>query len=104
LFRGRSPRKINFSNSFLNKSKNKENTMLNGLRQKTVVQSGGVVAIQSSDLPCGATVEVIVLVESPPQSSPELSLTDLIGTAKGSFKTPEEADQFIRQERDSWEF
>lgn len=29
-------------------------------------------------------------------------LTDLIGSAPGSFATPEEADQFIRQERDTW--
>ncbi|WP_169616627.1 hypothetical protein [Nodosilinea sp. P-1105] len=27
------------------------------------------------------------------------SLTSLIGSAPGSFATPEEADQFIRQER-----
>lgn len=30
-------------------------------------------------------------------------LTSFIGTAKGSFTTPEEVDQFIRQERDAWE-
>ncbi len=33
----------------------------------------------------------------------ERPLTSIIGTAKGSFATPEEADQFIRQERDAWE-
>ena len=77
--------------------------MLNGLRQKTVVQPDGVVTIQSSELPSGATVEVIVLVEPQPSELPELSLTSLIGTAKGTFATPEEADRFIRQERDSWE-
>jgi antitoxin component of MazEF toxin-antitoxin module len=30
-------------------------------------------------------------------------LSSFIGSAKGSFATPEEVDQFIRQERDSWE-
>lgn len=30
-------------------------------------------------------------------------LTSFIGAAKGSFATPEEVDQFIRQERDAWE-
>ncbi len=30
-------------------------------------------------------------------------LTSFIGAAKGSFTTPEEVDQFIRQERDAWE-
>ena len=31
------------------------------------------------------------------------SLTSLIGQAQGIYKTPEEADRFIRQERDSWD-
>lgn len=31
------------------------------------------------------------------------TLTSFIGAAKGSFATPEEVDQFIRQERDAWE-
>jgi len=30
-------------------------------------------------------------------------LTSFIGAAKGSFTTPEDVDQFIRQERDAWE-
>lgn len=30
-------------------------------------------------------------------------LTNFIGSAKGSFATPEDVDQFIRQERDAWE-
>lgn len=31
-------------------------------------------------------------------------LTSLIGLAPGSFATPEEADLFIRQERDAWDY
>jgi hypothetical protein len=31
-------------------------------------------------------------------------LTSLIGSAPGSFATPDEADQFIRQERDTWDY
>ncbi|HAZ43327.1 MAG TPA: hypothetical protein DDW76_34160 [Cyanobacteria bacterium UBA11369] len=76
--------------------------MLNGLKQKAIVQPGGVVEIRSSELPAGATVEVIVLLESLSDQS-QRSLTSFIGTAKGIFATPESADQFIRQERDSWE-
>jgi hypothetical protein len=34
---------------------------------------------------------------------PPNSLTSLIGQAQGIYKTPEEADRFIRQERDSWD-
>ncbi len=37
------------------------------------------------------------------QVSTSEPLTSIIGTAKGSFTTPEEADQFIRQERDAWD-
>ena len=76
--------------------------MLNKLKQKAIVQPGGVVEIRSSELPAGATVEVIVLLESLSDES-QTSLTSFIGTAKGIFATPESADQFIRQERDSWE-
>lgn len=36
-------------------------------------------------------------------SADDTPLTSLIGTAPGSFATPEEADQFIRQERDEWD-
>jgi hypothetical protein len=31
-------------------------------------------------------------------------LTSLIGSAPGSFATPDDADQFIRQERDTWDY
>lgn len=30
-------------------------------------------------------------------------LTSIIGTGRGSFATPEEADRFIRGERDAWD-
>jgi hypothetical protein len=48
--------------------------MLSELRQKAVVQTGGVVAIQSLELPAGKTVEVIILVESVPyETTPTLT-------------------------------
>lgn len=37
------------------------------------------------------------------ESSSSAPLISIIGTAQGSFATPEEADQFIRQERDAWD-
>ncbi|MEH1904683.1 MAG: hypothetical protein V7L04_25585 [Nostoc sp.] len=77
--------------------------MLNGLRQQAIVKPGGVVEISSPELPAGVTVEVIVLIESPPKYS-EKPLTSFIGSARGSFATTEEVDNFIRQERDAWEF
>ena len=76
--------------------------MLNELKQKAIVQPGGIIEIRSPELPIGATVEVIVLLNSPPNNF-DKSLTSFIGAAKGNFATPEEVDQFIRQERDTWE-
>jgi hypothetical protein len=38
--------------------------MLNGLRQTTVVKPGGVIEVQSAELPVGTTVDVIVLINS----------------------------------------
>lgn len=37
--------------------------MISGIREKTVVKEGGKIEISSPDLPDGAQVEVIVLVE-----------------------------------------
>jgi len=38
------------------------------------------------------------------QTVDSMPLTSFIGAAPGSFANPEEADQFIRQERDAWDF
>lgn len=70
--------------------------MLNEIQQKVIVQPGGVVELQSPELPEGATVEIIVLLEP----KPETSLTRFIGAAKGNFANAAEVDQFIRQGRD----
>jgi hypothetical protein len=76
--------------------------MFSGLRQKVVVQPGSVIEIHSSELPVGATVEVIVLLE--PQAQPaSQGLSRFIGAAQGNFATPAEVDQFIRLERESGE-
>ena len=40
------------------------------------------------------------LLETLRADANDLPLTSLIGSAPGSFATPEEADRFIRQERD----
>lgn len=44
--------------------------------------------------------EDLILVEPTAQSSAGLSR--LIGMGKGGFATSEDADQFVRDERDSW--
>jgi hypothetical protein len=79
------------------------NEMLNELRQRAVVQAGGVVSIQSPELSAGTAVEVVILIEPEKTIATEQTLTQLIGAAKGNFATPEAVDQFIRQERDTWD-
>ncbi|MGB3614757.1 MAG: hypothetical protein WBA10_13270 [Elainellaceae cyanobacterium] len=80
--------------------------MLNGIKQQAIVKPGGVIELISPELPEGAIVEVIVLV----QPGGEIAkgslppLTSFIGAASGNFATPEEADRFIRQERDTWDY
>lgn len=79
--------------------------MLNAIRQQAIVKPGGVIELTLPELPEGMLVEIIVLIENSDQlaqASP--SLTNLIGTAPGSFATPEEADQFIREQRDEWDY
>ncbi len=80
--------------------------MLNAIKQQTIVKPGGIIELTSLELPEGAIVEVIVLFQDSGELVKETarSLTSLIGTAPGSFATPEEADQFIRQERDAWDY
>ncbi|HEC84228.1 MAG: hypothetical protein DRR19_06960 [Candidatus Parabeggiatoa sp. nov. 1] len=46
--------------------------MINGIRQKTTVAKGGKIEVLSPELPIGATVEVIILIEpSPPETKTE---------------------------------
>jgi hypothetical protein len=74
--------------------------MNQALRQKAVVKPGGIIEINSPELLPGTTVDVIVIVETLPQK--RRSLRSMIGSGKGSFASPKEADEFICRERDSW--
>lgn len=79
--------------------------MIQTVKAKATVQPGGLVEVHSDELPEGAVVEVIVLVEEKTEESikPLENLTDFIGAAKGSFSSVAEIDAYIRQERDSWD-
>jgi len=70
------------------------------IRQKAIVKPGGVINIQSSELPVGTEVDVIIIVER--VTKKKESLRSIIGTGKGCFATPQEADDFISRERDAW--
>ena len=78
--------------------------MTHAIKKQVTIKPGGVVEFQHPDLPAGAVVEVIVLVElvEKPADEPP-SLTSLIGSTKGLFGSAEEADAYLRQERDSWD-
>ncbi len=65
-----------------------------GVRQAILKQIG------DSPLPVSPE-ELESEISCPPLSGP---LTRFIGAAKGNYKSVEEIDQFIREERDSWKF
>jgi hypothetical protein len=75
--------------------------MVAALKQRVTIQPGGLIEVRSSELTPGAQAEVIVLVDS---SSGELQpLASFIGSGKGCYSSIEDADAFIRSERDAWD-
>ncbi len=100
--------------------------MIQTVKARAIVKPGGFIEVHSDELPEGATVEVIVLVEEPEEpEKPLKELIDFIGAAnpndseddepkglsrfigvmkgKGSFNSTADIDEYIRQERDSWD-
>lgn len=77
--------------------------MLNAIKQEITVLPNGVVPFRSAELQAGSRVEVIVILKEKPPRSQKKNLLSFMGKGKGAFATPEEADTFIRQERDRWE-
>lgn len=79
--------------------------MQSALRMETTVLPGHRLEISAPELPEGAKVEVIVVLPEQP-IRPRLSMLEFLATLPPGpllFKTPEEADQYLREERDSWE-
>lgn len=73
------------------------------ITQEMVVQKPNMVEIHSPLLKRGAHVKIIVVVEEEMGSNePKKKLSDMIGKGKGCYTTLEEADTFIRKERDKW--
>jgi len=71
------------------------------LRKRVTIQPGGRIELQSPELPDGAEADVVVVVS--PTPTRKRSLVEFIGAGKGLFKSAEEVDAYIREERDSWE-
>jgi len=67
------------------------------VRRRVLIGPGGIIRIQSDELPAGAEADVIVHVRSRPQPGRYASL---FGSGRGTFTTPDEADAFLRRERD----
>jgi hypothetical protein len=75
------------------------------LRLETTVLPGHRLEISSPELPEGAKVEVIVVLPVTPSPRRQSMLEFLATLPPGLllFPTPEEANRYIQEERDSWE-
>ena len=73
--------------------------MVAPIRQRVVIQPGGVIEIRSPDLPVGSQADVIVLVRDRAAASP-ISWANFIGCGHGAFKSAGEVDAHIREVRD----
>ena len=72
---------------------------------ETTILPGHRLEISAPELPDGATVQVIVLLPEAPVLA-QLSMLEFLKTLPPRpllFATPADADQYIREERDSWE-
>ena len=76
--------------------------MQTALRMRTKVLPGGRVEFVSPELEAGQTVEVVVLRSSPAERR---SAVDILAEAPGQrlFKTAKEVDDYIKEERASWD-
>ena len=76
--------------------------MQKALRFKTTVQPGGKIEILSPELQVGQMVAIIVMPSTP---TPRRSAIDILEEAPGQrlFKTAKEVDNYIEEERASWD-
>jgi hypothetical protein len=74
------------------------------LHLSTKVLPGNKIEISAPELPVGKTVEVFVILKST-SSRTRRSAIELLDELPGQrlFKTPEEADQYLHEERSAWE-
>ena len=76
--------------------------MQKALHIRTTVQPGGRVEVASPELEAGQTVDVVVTRSS---SNKRRSVVDILAEAPGHrlFKTAKEVDDYIKEERASWD-
>jgi len=75
--------------------------MLQAIKKDLKVLPGGIVQLYLKDVKPNTTVSVSAVIETKEQ--PTIKLQDMIGKGKGVFKSREEADRCIRNEREAWD-
>ena len=73
------------------------------LHLKTTVLPGGRIEIVDQELPVGESVDVVV--RHSPESPRRSSAIDILAEAPGQrvFKTAEEVESYLKEERKSWD-
>jgi len=74
------------------------------IEREAVVGPDGTIEIQAPELAPGQKVKVIVEVEGTPPTGGR-HVIDIVENLPGhrQFRTAEEVDEYIREERDSWD-
>lgn len=77
--------------------------MLTATKTTATVQDGGRIEVHAPEIPTGQTVEVIIL--STNGAPRKRSVLDILAECPGGqlFKTADEVDRYIREERDAWD-
>ncbi len=74
--------------------------MLTAIKENVEVLDGGILQLHSSNLKPHTMVSVSAILETKEPSL--INLSEMIGTGKGLFKSVDEVDGFIRNEREEW--
>jgi len=77
--------------------------MARTLQVKTTVLPGHRIEIESPELPEGQSATVLIVLNG--HETPKRPFWEVIGNYAGGrlFRTAEEVDAYLREERDSWE-
>jgi len=75
--------------------------MLHAVRERVIVQPDGTIEIRSPELPPpGTCADVVVVFDLSEEEEPGPPLTSLLGATRGQFASPEEADAYLKGERE----
>ncbi len=79
--------------------------MSTSIHTSAIVSSDGKIEVSAPELEPGQRVEVTIEVKEATTASPTRHVIDIVKDLPGHrvFKTAEEVDAYIREERDSWD-